>query len=325
MNTIPASAAEGESNGDDRRICLCIVFNHNYVKNIPKLLDIYSARFRDIRFVVPFHRPDGFPNDADTRIIPVYEASHQFQGFIAQAAGSLADFRGSHIVFAADDLLLHPSLSERNLLSELQLSPEAAFIKSYKPLFDVDLRWQPLLPTLRTMRTNLPAEFRRELPDTSQALNRMTKHSIGRQSFGIKNLRGWSRALKRPEDASLGNLASLIACLRKRDAVYPSVMGYSDFVVVPKSGFEEFAHLCGVLAAMRVFVEVAIPTALLWTFDTVRRESDIAWKGTELWTEPEVDKLTRHNDASVARLFSSYGERQLYIHPIKLSKWRIDA
>ena len=61
-----------------KRIALVVIYNHRFDGNISIVEDLYRERFSNIFHLVPFYdgdRPD---------VIPVYENSFQFQGYIAQ-------------------------------------------------------------------------------------------------------------------------------------------------------------------------------------------------------------------------------------------------
>ena len=93
--------------------CLIIIFNHRFDKNIPVLEKIYSGRFSNIFFLVPFYNGD------KENVIPVYESSHFFQSFLAQGYNRFAKDEFTHYIFTGDDCLLNPALNENNFL-ELQ-------------------------------------------------------------------------------------------------------------------------------------------------------------------------------------------------------------
>ena len=59
-------------------IALIIIYNHRYDSNVSILEGIYKERFSDIFHLMPFYDGDK-PN-----VIPVYENSRYFQGYIAQ-------------------------------------------------------------------------------------------------------------------------------------------------------------------------------------------------------------------------------------------------
>ena len=103
------------------KICLSIVFNHQFEKNIPKLREIYGQKFSTIRYLSPFSE------SKDDEVIPIYESSIHFQGYFAQAYLHLPkDF--DYYVFCADDLLLNPELNEGNLIEKLNCN-RSGYIK----------------------------------------------------------------------------------------------------------------------------------------------------------------------------------------------------
>ena len=86
-----------------------------------------------------------------------------------------------------------------------------------------------------------------------------------------------------------------------------------------KEKFYQLARICGIFAAMNLFVEIAIPTAIMLTFDRTR-----------VITRQEIGKFnarTRADDFgekynnSLSKLFQNWDDNLLFIHPIKLSRW----
>ena len=115
---------------------------------------------------------------------------------------------------------------------------------------------------------------------------------------------------------------------------YPLAAGYSDFLIVPRSAIQEFSRLCGVFAAMNLFVEIAAPTALAlscehistemikgenWVFG--RRDPRFARRGLELWSEDDIKALGNKHGWNEQSLLQSMGADTLYVHPVKLSRW----
>lgn len=66
------------------RVCLSIIFNHKYDINIPLLERMYNKRFSSLFYIVPFSSGK-IEGVSSNRIIPVYETSYCFQGYISQA------------------------------------------------------------------------------------------------------------------------------------------------------------------------------------------------------------------------------------------------
>ncbi|MBN8650204.1 MAG: hypothetical protein J0L67_02190 [Cytophagales bacterium] len=89
------------------KVALIIIFNHKFEKNLPALKNIYQERFEDIYFVIPFYA------GSETNVIPVYDHSYYFQGYIAQALKFISH-KFDHYLFIADDLFLNPAINQSN-------------------------------------------------------------------------------------------------------------------------------------------------------------------------------------------------------------------
>jgi len=324
---------------DKKEVCLAILFNHKFDKNLEKLDRIYSGRFRDVRYIVPFY--EGNRKD----VIPVYENSWEFEGYIAQAARSLEDEKYSHYIFIADDLILNPRLNSSNILSELGIGESTAYIKELTALSEMSFGWLPLLRTLRLLdgfeSPNLrkkhleerspQLELRKgvkavqELPDSETAAAIFAEKRITMKEISAKNLRGL-----RGEYLYDNVIQSTLFLTWKKIKggfflKYPLAASYSDFIIVPSSSFRKFCHYLGVFAAIGVFAEIAIPTSLILACGKIVSQRDLDWKGTELWGSDEINGFSEKNGHSLKTLYGSFGEKQLYVHPVKLSKWDIEG
>ncbi len=98
------------------------------------------------------------------------------------------------------------------------------------------------------------------------------------------------------------------------------IAGYADFVIVPAEAIAGFCHYCGVFAAAGLYVELAVPTALALSCKKIICEKDTKWKGIEYWAR-EIDDFGRSRDYSIKKLYEGFTPEQLYVHPVKLSKW----
>ena len=158
--------------------------------------------------------------------------------------------------------------------------------------------------------------------------------------LGTDNLKNWDgRWLGARTFISDRNLLRMLyRVIRRKRIPYPLLMSYSDFLVVPAVVIREFCRLCGVTAAMGLFVEIAIPTALALVCPVVVTEDcryarnsaqDKALStrriGKEIWTPQEVDAFRYKFDGSLKRLEQEFPEDLLYVHPVKLSKWRVEG
>jgi hypothetical protein len=293
---------------------LVVVFNHRYDKNLPVLDRIYADRF-EVSYLVPFY--DGEHPTATA----VYESSHQFQGFFAQALGQYRSPSATHYVFAADDMLLNPALHAGNLAERLGLGPRTGFIKGIADLATAPFAWTHLLPSIALWHRNTGVEHANELPSEQEARALVSRHVAvsERVSFaGVRNFRGRVDPRDRPTRLTA---AHLLRHPRQRRLPYPLVWGYSDFCVVPAEAVERFARWCGVFAAMGLFVEVAMPTALAMACEEVRTEQPGGLEGVELWTAEEQERLLTDHDRSLRQLSERFPAHWLYVHPVKLSAW----
>ena len=111
---------------------------------------------------------------------------------------------------------------------------------------------------------------------------------------------------------------------RKAEPLYPLFWAYSDVMIIPSNKISDFAHLCGVFSAMRIFVEVALPTALVFTMDKIKTDKDIPYHGIPIWGSERLTSLHDKHNGSLAHLISNWPDDVLFYHPIKLSKWQLD-
>jgi hypothetical protein len=97
--------------------------------------------------------------------------------------------------------------------------------------------------------------------------------------------------------------------------------------IFPKNKLEKFSEYCELFRQMRLWVEVAIPTALVLTVDDLVFEKDTKWMGTTYWeneNNEEMNERYEQVDFNFEELMKSYKSNELYIHPVKLSKWKIN-
>jgi hypothetical protein len=103
-------------------VVLVIIHNHPHYANIATLDRLYGSRFRHIRHLAPFYTGPA------SHVVPVYENSRFFQGYVSQAVSQIVDDAFDHYLFVADDLLLRPDISEDTYRERLRLwVPRPAF------------------------------------------------------------------------------------------------------------------------------------------------------------------------------------------------------
>lgn len=305
------------------KIALVIIYNHRYDHNIDRLEAIYADRFTNIFHVMPFY--DGNKEN----VIEVYENSHQFQGYFTQSLSKVFDPNFTHYIYSADDLILNPKINEHNILEMMGLGSDQAFIKCLTPISDVGFRWSHLAVTLRALFSSSGVEPYPELDSESEAHAKIAGHGLTVGAIGVKNLFPMERSHIRSIISGLALLVRMrIVCLIKRRPYrllkYPFLLSYSDFLIVPGISIKRFCRLCGIFAAMRIFVELAAPTALALSCTSILQEAQSKMHGREIWEANEVAELENKCHRDLSELRDLFEDDLLYIHPIKLSRWKGD-
>ena len=321
-------------------LCLIVVFNHRFDKNLPLLRKYYGDKFKTIRFLMPF-ADDLEENEPD--VISVHFSSYLYQGFFGEARKQIEQVECDGYVVVGDDLLLNPSLNQNNLHQRMDLPTNDAYTKSLASLYDAPLSWSRTRTTYRALFAD-GIEWNRLLPEREEAMERSIHYGITHRPLGFRNLTPfWTKI-------GLSSLGTAIAWFSERqhsrrlfasftqEVPYPLFYGYSDFLVLPKAGWDRFARYCEATAAMQLFVEAAIPLAMVLAFDRVQTELEygelfdaphpkrrMRMHGIELqWQESDRIDFENRHDLSLTRLIETFPDDILYYHPVKLSKWKQD-
>ena len=261
-------------------------------------------------------------------------------------------------MFVADDMIIQHDLNENNILAELKLETDSAFIPFIK-LIDNEsfFTWPWALKQVGKLNyPTMASEFRKFMPDLATARKRLEQHDIDWRQGYTRSVLPYAmrgdispspseqarsyfhyfllmlrfktgrllRALTGRELNSSTFIANNAALIEKRheDPEYPLLWSYTDLFVLPASRFKAFCHVSGLLASGRVMVEAAIPTAMAFTIDHIVQDDDIgALDGRKEGTPEEIHE---RNQGSLASLIQNWKEGVLFYHPIKLSQWKFD-
>lgn len=301
------------------KVTLVIVFNHKYNKNIPLLEELYSAKFSDIVYIVPFYKM-GELNDEKYQIVSVYDTSYSFQGYIAQAYESLRKHDADYYLFIGDDLILHPEISENNFRKYFKLSEGESYnteiCKINEPFGKYSWDYSRVYHNLMRFCDDRFVNFRSEIPDKAEAFR--IAEEKGYTDFTIdKLLYLKNRGIK-------GRIKGVIERKKSipKEVVYPLFGGYSDLCIISGNDFLDFAHMAGVLAAIGVFAEIAIPTSMVLTCKKIKQQKDTDFERGDIWGMENKRAFGDKYGFSLKRLFASWPENILFIHPIKLSQWK---
>ncbi len=295
------------------KIALFILYNHHFTKNIDRIEELYKGKFSYIYHLIPFYNGDR------ENVISVYESSFQFQSYIAQAYQQVKKENFTHFFVVADDMIINPQINEDNLFVFTGIPEDAAFITDFRHLPN----YSDVIPLYIDTKQK-GVEVTSILPSIEDAKQRFEK-------LGIPVLPSKSYARKLFFEALIhrwfGVCRQALHYLKHKDEsnIYPVIWGYSDVILIPQVHMDNFVRYCGALAALNVFVENAIPTAICLSCDKIVLGNEIKLKYiTQLYTLGQDGQkyFEEKYSFSVAKLLNDYPKDIFYIHPLKLSKWQ---
>ena len=293
-------------------ICLSFVFNHQFEKNIPKLKKLYDDRFSTIRYLSPFSK------STEPDIIPIFETSIHFQGYFAQAFAHLPK-DCKYYVFCGDDLILNPSLNERNLIDSLNCN-DSSYIKYLNPIWEHSFTWHKFEECNRFTEKEYTIPYRSLLPSRNELLKIYENLGLYYRNLGFHNFKGVKEKMITTNRIKSG-ISFFLRNRKKRFINYPLVEGYSDLIVVPQGHLELFCHYCGIFAAMNLWVDAAVATALILSGSKIKTEKDSNYSGTEYWNGEEIIDRLKSSKNKLDKIGDIFNKDELYIHPIKLSSY----
>lgn len=298
---------------NEYNICLIIVFNHKYLDNIDKLKYYYKDKFSNIYFLMPFYRGD------EENVISVYESSYRFQGYFMQGYKTFFEEKNTHYVFIGDDLLLNPAINEKNIAEWFKIKFGDGYIHSLRKLKDMSQWYYERFVRADRAFRNSGVNYGSEIPTIKEAEQRALRFGLDDFCIShVKKYRKSSNIYKRIGESLLNHLVKL-------HISYPLLAGYSDIVIVPQECIYDFCHISGIFAAMNMFVEIAVPTALMLTCRNIVTAEDLSVIADEMW-HPEIYADLIHSvciktEYKMQALFDVFPMEYAYLHPIKLSKW----
>ena len=300
------------------KVCLLIIYNHRYDDNIEKLEKIYGSRFSDIYHIVPFY--DGVKEN----VIPVYECSFRFEGYVAQALRNI-NKSYEYYFFAADDAILNPVIDEGNYKEWFGLTGQSAFITFTESLrerkgWGINRRFMDPFPKFEKYQGTL---WKDEIMSADEAFGIAERQGYGRDEFAMDASMVWNARKNLKEYPRLILMFLRTLLLGKKYCPYPIWGGYSDVFIIPGKDIDKVSHMLGVFAAMDLFVEEAIPTALHLNCEELIEEKDLRAKSRTLWGNEAREKVEDQYERSYQKLVDEWKENCLFIHPIKLSRWKM--
>ncbi len=322
-----------------KKIALLVVYNHRFDNNIPVIERMYRDRFTYIYHIMPFY------NGAKDNVIPVYENSYFYEGYIAQAYSHLKGKGFTHFFTIADDMIINPSINENSLFEVTGIPEDYCFIPGFFRLQkekDIGLVYR-LCYYYRNKLAGI--DTTNVIPTVDEALNCFKELGLSTEPLRMKDI---DVPFKLKLGMYVNKVESFIKSIFYRHSItdnyskYPLVMSWSDINIVTADVMSRFANYCGYFAATHLFVEVAIPTALAYSTTKIVQEKDIKLK-VQMLDHPGYSALFKGGNRedmfqeqqntikfleglnyNVKRLMENYPKNLFCIHPVKLSKWKYD-
>lgn len=291
----------------ETKIALLVVYNHRYDKNISLINSIYKNKFTYIYHLVPFY--DGNLDN----VITVYDSSYYFHNYIAQAYQHLKSLEYTHFFIIADDMILNPAINEKNLWQNLNITKNDCYISSFIFLQTRTYFWPWITNALKYKRLQPGVEIMDILPTKEEAINKFKKHGFPVGKIPLK------RVLTK-------RLYLFYYCVLKKLPFslvldYPLIGGYSDIFITTAKEMPRFCQILGAFAATKLFVEIAIPTALVLTAETIKTDDEVLLKRGDIWLQDRQLFENNYNN-SLSKLLNDFPLDKLYVHPVKLSRWK---
>lgn len=310
---------------------LIIIFNHRYDANLPKLRTIYKNKFSKILFLMPYY--DG----TDSDVVPVYESSFYFQGFVSQAYKEIKKLNCDYYFFIGDDLILNPELNENNIVEKLNMENKKVFINNVMTMKPGWANWHWI--TIFSAFNYNGFHFNNYLPTREEAykkLNTFTNRNLpvyAEKPLPLKeiftNREHFNRRLNvLIKTVGIKSIFLFVPFIRNKliKIPYPCLGGYSDYFMIRNDALKPASDMFSVFATMNLFVEIALPTAIALTFDRteVNLLNDTKYKDGAVWSIKGINDLAEKNSYSIKQLFENWEQEKLFYHPVKLSKWTIE-
>lgn len=302
------------------KVALLVVYNHRYDQNIPRIESLYKGKFSHIYHLIPFY--DGeVPN-----VIPVYAHSHYFQSYISQAYPHLKNEQFTHYFVVSDDMLLHPSIDEQNLWDTLNLEKDSCLFPGLMEIQKLrNIPWNQTPKALNYRVVQDGVEIKNILPTKEKACELFAKHNISTAPIDKEvytHIPIYKKRFKYKRDKETCSIWFRHAPIPNQIQLdYPLVGGYSDIFLVTADCMQKFCTYCGAFAASHLFVELAVPTSMVLAAKKITYIHELKLKAGDMWTAEQLKILEPYN-YNLSALQEHFPNDKLFLHPIKLSKWK---
>ena len=301
------------------KIALLVLYNHRYDKNIPRIEQLYAGEFSHIFHLMPFYDGDQ-PN-----VIPVYESSYYFQSYIAQAYQKIKEMGFSHYFIVADDMIINPAINENNLFELTGIPQNHCYIHQLFTITRDKVHWAYKYNAYLYNPNQKGLEISNILPTYEETIETFKQKGFDPHdlSFGeIFHDGFWALTHKRKH--ILSQATRMLFSQKKLR--YPLVGGWSDILLLTDDIMPKFCQYSGAFAASKLFVEIAIPTALLLSAEHIVTTENIKLKNNipliSLFSQQQQEEFYQTYNYKLDKLEEEYPKDRFFVHPIKLSQWK---
>lgn len=263
-------------------------------------------------------------------MIPVYCSSIYFQGYVAQAFKQIYKDSFDHYLFIGDDLILNPVINESNYRQHFRVDLETCFIPRLSPLAESKHYWSVNFEAILYNVESPGVEAQQQMPSYEEAEQLLERHGIKNTALKMEQIWKHPASVKEYFQTIANDKKYLLRALRSKlgknqyQLTYPLVRSYADIFLVSKNALPGFSHYCGVTATTRLFAELGVPTSLAFAAKKIVTEKELNLRGRALWTKSDLSILDQYQ-YDLTKLLSNFPAEHLYLHPVKLSKWKISS
>jgi hypothetical protein len=293
----------------ESNVALIIIYNHNFEENIARCEAIYRSKFDCIFHLMPFYSGNR------ENVIPVYEHSYYFQGYVAQGFKIFFKEEFQHYIFIADDLILNPEINQNNYKIIFKLDDSSSYLSRFGSLPDGKQFWSNYVRALKYNPKPKGCEIMSIIPNAGSVSKRLLDYGVQNQPFSFHQVYG-----KLNPRTAFKYFRDKLCGLKLNRLNYPLAKSYSDIFVIDRFSIKNFTQLSGAFAATDLFVELAIPTAMIMSCNKIVIENQLEFQGKAMWT-PDDFKILDQYESKLENLLKNFPRNFLYLHPIKLSKW----
>lgn len=265
---------------------LVVIFNNPFARNINVLDKLYRSKFDRIFYLIdtPSTHPD---------IIEIKGHSYFFHNYYLQAIDKIRGY--DYYFFIHDDAVLNPSFSADTAFTVFGLPKNAICIRSVK-MISHDSTWPWAWRGVYDI-VEKDSELRSALQLVKYKLVKRYEEQIMSSVLDGRDVLEWEKVVNNQSEILFGHGPN------------------SDILMMPAEALDDMITCLQRLNFENLFVEAALPTAILLTRWDIFQLNSSSHPAVYYWNEETDENPFRC-------LIKMCKEKQVAIHPIKFGKFR---